>query len=163
MASSIPSCCSGFIPCRELAKIKQQRELAKGLAELGTKLDNAEATYTPWEQIKDAKQQLVDVQRQVGKQLGDAELQLAGQQVSRFGSKMHTEKKQQHRTSLKELSQSLQDLGSKLEVVETSWTPWSEINDAKEQLRQMKHFVGEQQTTGQQDIAHRQDDRLCGA
>merc|ERR1719203_812787 len=126
MTSSIPSCCIGFIPGREIAKIKKQRELAKGLAELGSKLDDAEATYTPWEQIKDAKQK-------VGKQLGDVDLLLANQHLL-FLSKKRMDEEQHSRTSLAELSQSLVELSSKLEVAENSWTPWSDINTAKEHL-----------------------------
>lgn len=41
------------------------------------------------------------------------------------------------------LSQSLSDLGGRLEGVETSWTPWKDLKDAKQHVGEIQNAVGE--------------------
>jgi len=57
-----------------IAKSQQQRrrslsDVSQSLEEINQKLDNAEASWAPWDQVNDAKQQLADMQNIVAQQL----------------------------------------------------------------------------------------------
>merc|ERR1719330_109415 len=64
----------------EVAKIQVQRrqslsDVSQSLAEINTKLQTAETSWSAWIEISDAKQQVADVQNIVDQHLGDAKQQ----------------------------------------------------------------------------------------
>merc|ERR1711972_1031810 len=69
------------------------------------------------------------------------------------------QKQRSRRHSLTEAKEALESIGAKLETAETSWSPWADVNDAKQVVADIQSIVGQKveegkpegSTAGQQD------------
>lgn len=154
----------------EKSEEKKRESLAgvqKTLSDVAGKLESAETKFAPWSEIKAAKSQLTEMQSKVGDQINEADEQLAKAPNDVGGGffdsfteagalqKKLSESTQQRRTSLKEVSESLASLGSKLEEAESSWKPSGDILEAKIQVREAQGVISQVQEgqQGQEEMA----------
>lgn len=145
----------------ELAQSQYERKsslskVSRSLSELSDQLDKAETSWAPWSQIDQVKQQLSTMQATVDDQIKDAKQkqeEMEGQQA--FNGLMTSKQvrtlqeglvrtQSQRRTSLTEVSRSLSELSEKLVKADSSWAPWEEVMDAKQQAADLGNVLGDQ-------------------
>jgi len=130
-------------------------QLEQNLSDLDGKLEKAENNLSPWADITDAKQHLGEMQRAVDQEMNHTEQQLLSNpqasDASADSPKVNAlqeellQRKLQRRSSLSALSETLSELGTKIETAEGSWAPWNGIKDAKKQLEETQCTVTQQQ------------------
>merc|ERR1719330_1125635 len=120
------------------ARSRSLVEVSQALAEITAKLDSADSSYMPWAEIGELRQQLNDMQQSIGHQI-----EADGRFATMFASPSTRRSQQSRRKSLTEVSQKLTEMGTSLESAETSWSPWVELVDAKQQLGQARDIVGQ--------------------
>merc|ERR1719330_526219 len=144
----------------ELAHSEEERkaslvEASHGLSELGAKLAGAEKSFVPWSEVNSAKQRVADLQSTIDTQIDDARQKAEDMEDQQVKSAMPShevrtmqqgfvENQERRRKSLTEVSQTLSEISTKLSNAETSWSPWNELNDAKQQVADMRNIVVEQ-------------------
>lgn len=95
----------------------QPSDLSQDLAKISAKLD----TTDTWSEIKDLRDQIGTMQKSIDQQLRTA--------------------RKTKRMSLSNLSEKLTRMDTSLGNAQTSWTPWADLNQAKEHLRQAQDIA----------------------
>merc|ERR1711920_976234 len=158
----------------EVAKSEQQRrssltDVSHRLVDIAGKLDNSRVALAPWLEVKALKEEVAEMQRNIDEEIDDAAQQLGGApkggMLSRFSQtgalqKELIESQQQRRESLTEVSVNLTTLSARLDNAESSFLPWAEIHDAKQQLEHVQHIIAKQDLA---QVDQMQDEKLCGA
>merc|ERR1712039_86799 len=122
--------------------------LSKGLSELGVQLETAQNSVLPWTEVTNTKQQVAEMQNTIAQQIDDAKKK----EEDMDGQEEVVKSQSLRRRSLSEVSQTLSAINDKLTNAEASWTPWDEVNDAKQQIADMRNVVVRQIDEGKAPV-----------
>merc|ERR1712203_1062655 len=118
-----------------MGKSEEERQtsltnVSKGLSELSVQLETAQRSVFPWTEVTNTKQQVAEMQNNIAQQIDDAKKK----EEDVDGQEEVAKSQSLRRRSLSEVSQTLSAINDKLTTAEASWSPWDEVNDAKQQI-----------------------------
>lgn len=120
--------------------------LPQCLLDIDTKLESAEASWTPWKEIGDLREHVASIQTEA--QCPEAlrgQVEALEEEQRALQLELATSS-QKHRSSFSLLSQNLSEVSNKIETAQTSWSPWEELQDVKEKVGNMNTMIDEAQT-----------------